>query len=206
MKRVKPIVSIIFTGILLSSIMLPLSGCGSSKSSTTTQKSQATTSKPTTATSLPTGYVLVKSTDGNVSIAAPSGWNTNDTGLYPGSVIGVADNATNQFLIIMEKPKTSLKAGATINDYVDLVKTAFGMVVTKPVWGQPSSVTIGGCKGLTMRLTGTRRSNNTDTVYFINTIESKNYFYSVCGYTLTASETANKASIEKIINSFREKD
>jgi hypothetical protein len=126
--------------------------------------------------------------------------------LYPGSVIGVADDTDNVYLIITEKPKTSLKASDTINDYLNIIKIAFGAAVTNPVWGQPSNVTIGGCKGLTVRLTGIRKSNNTDTVYFVNALESKNYFYNVCGYTLTSSENANKAAIEKIINSFKEKD
>ena len=136
----------------------------------------------------------------------PAGWNTNNTQLYPGSVIGVSNDASNEYLIITEKPKASLKASDTTNDYLSLVKIAFGLAVTKPVWGQPSAVTIGGCKGLTVRLTGIRKSNNTDTVYFVNALESKNYFYNVCGYTLKSSENANKATIEKIINSFKEKD
>jgi hypothetical protein len=205
LKHLKSIVLFGFSGILLFSIMLPLSGCSSSKSSTSKQTATTTTS-PISGTSLPAGYVLVKSVDGNISIAVPSEWNTDDKQLYPGSVIGVADTAANEFLIITEKPKTSLAAKSTINDYLNVVKEAFGLVITSPVWGQPSNVTIGGCKGLAVRLTGIRKSNKTDTVYFINALESKNYFYNVCGYTLTSSENANKAAIEKIINSFKEKD
>jgi hypothetical protein len=206
--------SVLIGGMLLLSIMLAFPGCSSNPSpaSPSTAASQPAPSTQTATpsrlaeTSPPAGYVQVKSADGNVSIFAPSGWNTSDTQLYPGSVIGVADNPSNEFLIITEKPKASLKASDTINDYLNIVKIAFGAAVTNPQWGQPSDVTIGGCKGLTVRLTGTRRSNNTDTVYFVNALESKNYFYNVCGYTLTASEDANKPTIEKIINSFKEKD
>ncbi len=49
-----------------------------------------------------------------------------------------------------------------------VAKVAFGAAVTNPVWGQPSNITIGVCKGLTVPLTGTRKSNNTETVYFVN--------------------------------------
>jgi hypothetical protein len=218
MKYEKKTESIIVVLTLFFSIMLPLSGCtcnrgksstptntiASSQSSTTSQTVTAVSQSP--ATSQLSGYVLVTSADGNVSISVPSGWNTNATQLYPGSVIGVADDTNNEYLIITEKPKTSLKASDTIDDYLNIVKIAFGAAVTNPVWGQPSNVTIGGCKGLSVRLTGKRISNNTDTVYFVNALESKNYFYNVCGYTLTSSEGANKAAIEKIINSFKEKD
>ena len=213
MKRERIIISALFTVTLLSSIMISLAGCSKSPTSTTSTTiiTTSTTSKtsatsPLSTTSQSSGSVLVTSADGKVSITVPSGWNTNDTQLYPGSVIGVADDTDNVYLIITEKPKTSLKASDTINDYLNIIKIAFGAAVTNPVWGQPSNVTIGGCKGLTVRLTGIRKSNNTDTVYFVNALESKNYFYNVCGYTLTSSENANKATIEKIINSFKEKD
>jgi hypothetical protein len=209
--RKKKVVSVIFTLVLLISIMLSLCGCSCNGGNSPPTISPTTVIPPSstvqaTPTSQPSGYVLVTSADGNVSISVPSGWNTNNTQLYPGSVIGVSNNAGNEYLIITEKPKSSLKASDTINDYLNIVKIAFGAAVTNPVWGQPSNVTIGGCKGLTVRLTGTRKSNNTDTVYFVNALESKNYFYNVCGYTLTSSEDVNKATIEKIINSFKEKD
>ena len=208
-------VSLFLFGLLLFSTIFIFFGCSSSQSpaiiqpATTTQP--ASSSQPTPTSQLansppPSGYVLVKSIDDNVSIFVPSGWNTNDTQLYPGSIIGVADNATNEFLIITEKPKTSLKANDTLNDYLNVVKTAFSSAIANPVWGQPSDVTIGGCKGLAVRVTGIRKSNNTNTVYFVNALESKNYFYNVCGYTLTSTEDANKPMIEKIINSFNEKD
>jgi hypothetical protein len=208
-------ISILFLGILILSTVLILAGCGSNPSTSTTQpvsssklpaSSQTAITSPLANPSPPSGYVLVKSADENVSIFVPSGWNLDDTQLYPGSVIGVADDANKEYLIITEKPKSSLKASDTINDYLNIVKTAFGAAITNPVWGQPSNVTICGCKGLTVRLTGTRRSNNTETVYFVNALESKNYFYNVCGYTLTSLENTNKTTIEKIINSFKEKD
>jgi hypothetical protein len=211
---------ILFMGILLVSTILILSGCGSSQPTSpgpSTSAAQPTSpiqpaasthpaASPTSETSQPAGYVLVKSADGNVSVSVPSGWNTNDTQLYPGSVVGVADDAHTEYLIITEKPKSSLKASDTINDYLNIVKVAFGAAITKPVWGQASNITIGGSKGLTVRVTGTRKSNGTDTVYFVNVLESKNYFYNVCGYTLTSSEAANKPALEQIINSFKEKD
>jgi hypothetical protein len=177
-----------------------------------TAKTQtAASSQPATNTQVadptpPSGYVLVKSADGNVAIFVPSGWNTNNTQLYPGSIIGISDDTTKEYLIITEKTKVSVKTNSTINDYVSQAKSAFSTAVNNPVWGQPSDITVGGCKGLALRLTGTRKSNGTDTVYFVNILESKNYYYDVAGYTLTASESANKPTLDAIINSFKEKD
>lgn len=230
--------TIFFGGILILSILLELSGCGSRNPSPTPAANPSPAGNPQFAAgnpqfaagnpqfpatnagssnqtlqasqsadpTPPSGYVLVKSADGNVTIFVPSGWNTEDTQLYPGSIIGVADNTNKIYLVITEKTKTSVKANSTINDYLNQAKSAFSTAITSPVWGQPSDITIGGCKGLALRLTGTRKSNGTDTVYFVNILESKNYYYDVAGYTLTASESANKPTIDKIINSFREKD
>jgi hypothetical protein len=224
-------ISVLFAGILILSIVLTVSGCGSGNASPTPTANPSPAGNPQFAAgnpqspapktgvssqplqanqpadpTPPSGHVLVKSADGNVSIFVPSGWNTGATQLYPGSIIGVADDTNKIYLIVTEKTKISVKANSTLNDYLNQAKSAFSTAVTNPVWGQPSDVTIGGCKGLALRLTGTRKSNGTDTVYFVNILESKNYYYDVAGYTLTASENANKTTIDAIINSFKEKD
>jgi hypothetical protein len=226
--------SILLGALLVLSIVMLLSGCNSSKppaaNPPTAGNPQFPAANPTPAgnpqfpapktgassaplqsiqsidPTPPSGYDLVKSADGNVTIFVPSGWNTNANQLYPGSIIGVADDTNKIYLIVTEKTKTSVKTNSTINDYLNQAKSAFSTAVTNPIWGQPSDITVGGCKGLALRLTGTRKSNGTDTVYFVNILESKNYYYDVAGYTLTASENANKPVIDKIINSFKEKD
>jgi hypothetical protein len=207
--------------VIVLLVFFVFSGCSSSNSSTTakpnavTQPSTVTkpnTPSPSTVVNKapdptpPSGSVLVKSNDSNVTIFVPTGWNTNATQLYPGSIIGVSDDVSKAYLIITEKTKASVKANSTINDYINQAKTAFSTAVTNPVWGEPVDVTIGGCKGQTIRLTGKRNSNGTDTVYFLNIVESKTYYYDVCGYTLTASESTNKPTLDAIINSFKEKD
>ena len=101
--------SILIGGILILSIVLALSGCSSSKSTATVQPTAKTPaaaySQPATTTQVadpipPSGYVLVKSANGNVTIFVPSGWNTNDTQLYPGSIIGVGDDTDKIYLIV----------------------------------------------------------------------------------------------------------
>ena len=126
MKYERKIISGILTLVLLFTIMLQLAGCSKSSTATlssTTSKTSTIISSSTTSETSPTsqlsGDVLVTSADGNVSITVPSGWDTNDTQLYPGSVIGVADDADTEYLIITEKPKSSLKASDTINDYLN---------------------------------------------------------------------------------------
>jgi len=109
MKYEKKMMPVIFALILLSSIMLQLSGCG--KSSATT--SSSTTSKTSTSSRL-SGNVLVTSADRNVSINVPAGWNTSDLGLFPGAAIGVSDEANNEYLIITEKSKADVKANSAV--------------------------------------------------------------------------------------------
>jgi hypothetical protein len=200
---------VVIAGMLLFSITLVLSSCSSSPQTTAssapdTKAPSATVQSPLASQS--SGTVAVSNTDKSVTISVPSGWNTNDLGLYPGAIIGVADNANNEYLIITKKPKSDFGANSTINNYMTTVKDVFSSILTNPVWGQTSNVTIGGCNGLAAQLTGTRRSNNSSTVYFVNALASKNYYYNVCGYTLATAADANKAKLENIINSFKETD
>ena len=210
-KHKKKIIMVIFALMLFSAMMLQIAGCScSSKAATTTSSSalssigtQSSTTIKTTTTQA-AANVPVSSADGTISISAPSGWNTNDLGLYPGAVVGIANDANSEYLIITKKPKTDVGANSTINDYYNLVKSVFGLVVTGPVWGQSSNITIGGCSGLAVQLTGIRKSNGVNTVYYINMVASKDYYYNICGYTDSSMSAANQAQIETIIKSFKE--
>ena len=134
---------------LFSVIMLQLAGCGGSakttaaatttsqalgNQTTTITKTTATTAAKTTTTTA-TANAAVSSADGTVSVSAPSGWNLNDLSLYQGAVIGVANDANSEYLIVTKKAKTDVSANSTINDYMSLVKSVFGLVVTNGVWG-----------------------------------------------------------------------
>jgi uncharacterized protein YceK len=194
--------------MLFSIIILQLAGCGSKKTTTASTTTKTTTTAATTAikttTTQAAANVAVSGADETVSISAPSGWNLNDLGLYPNAVIGVANDANSEYLIVTKKAKTDVGANSTINDYMNLVKSVFGLVVTNPVWGQSSNVTIGGCSGLAVQLTGTRNSNGVSTVYYINVVASKDYYYNICGYTDSSMSAANQAQLNTIIKSFKE--
>jgi hypothetical protein len=141
-----------------------------------------------------------------VSLSVPSGWNTNDTALYPGAIIGVANDAKSEYVVVTKKPKSEIGASSTVNDYMTVVKGVFNVILTNPVWGKTSDVKIGGCSGLSAQLNGTKKSDKSDVVYFVNALASKNYYYNVCGWTVSSMADANKSSIENIINSFKETD
>ena len=205
MKYERKIISVIFVIMLLSSIMLLFPSCGKSSTATpsSTTKSTSTTSKTTTTSQL-SNNVLVKTVDASVSVSVPSGWNTNDTALYPGAVIGVANDANSEYVIITKKPKAEVGANSTVSDYMTVVKNVFTAILNNPVWGQTSNVTIGGCKGLSAQLTGTKKSDGSSMVYYVNALASDDYYYTVCGYTTSAMADTDKTSIENIIKSFKE--
>ena len=194
--------------MLFSIIILQLAGCGSKKTTTASTTTKTTTTAATTAikttTTQAAANVAVSGADETVSISAPSGWNLNDLGLYPNAVIGVANDANSEYLIVTKKAKTDVSANSTINDYMNMVKSVFGLVVTNGVWGQSSNVTIGGCSGLAVQLTGIRKSNGISTIYYINVVASKDYYYNICGYTDASLASANQAQLQTIIKSFKE--
>jgi uncharacterized protein YceK len=196
--------------MLFSIVILQLTGCGSKSvkttaaSTTTKTTTTAATTAIKTTTTQAAANVAVSGADETVSVSAPSGWNLNDLGLYPNAVIGVANDANSEYLIVTKKAKTDVSANSTINDYMNLVKSVFGLVVTNGVWGQSSNVTIGGCSGLAVQLTGIRKSNGISTIYYINVVASKDYYYNICGYTDASLASANQAQLQTIIKSFKE--
>ena len=219
MRREKIVVIVVFMVILLCSIMLTLPGCSCNggksstsvqsttstitvKSSITTKATSSTTSQTTTKSS---GNVLWGSPDGTVFISVPSGWNLNDAALFPGAAIGVADDANSEYVIVTERQQYEIGANATIDDYLAAVKGVFAKILSNPTWGSTSNITIGGCKGLAVQLSGTRIRDNANLVFFINVLTGTKqpYFYNVCGWTTSDMVDNNKASLEKIINSFQ---
>ena len=213
MKSAGKIIPVNFAVILLFLIMIPLSGCSKSPTSTlsSTVIPSSTTGKTSTTslssnTSQSSGNVLVKSADGSVSLSVPSGWNINDTALYPGAVIGVANDTNSEYIVVTKKSKLDIGANSSVSDYMIVVKGVFAAILTNPVWGQTSNVTIGGCTGLAAQLSGTKKSDNSNVVYFVNALASKNYYYNVCGWTVNSMADANKTTIENIIKSFKETD
>jgi hypothetical protein len=212
----RKIIAVAMALMLFSIIILQLVGCGGKSAKTTAaavttsqgplenQTSTVTTTTAEAKTTTATANAAVSNSDGTVSISAPSGWNLNDLGLYPNAVIGVANDANSEYLIVTKKAKTDVGANSTVNDYLNMVKSVFGLVVTNGVWGQTSNITIGGCSGISVQLTGTRNSNGVSTVYYINVVASKDYYYNICGYTDASLAAANQAQLETIIKSFKE--
>ena len=195
-------------GALLSFLLvasMALASCSASTTATTTHATTiaSTTSIAITTTTTTPANVTVTSTDGIVSISVPSGWNLSDTALYSGSVIGVANDANSEYVIITERPKTDYGTNSTVSGYMNVIQSVFGDVLTNPVWGQSSNVTIGGCSGISAQLTGTRISDGSNMVYYVNALASKDYYYNVCGYTTSAMASSNQVQLETIIKSFR---
>jgi hypothetical protein len=207
----KKIVPIILVGVLGLSVIFTISGCRSKPTASTTTSvntaiktststSQIATTSKTTSTTVSPSNVTVS--DGLESVSVPNGWNTNDSTLYPGAVIGASDVADGLYFIVTKKPLSSY---ATINDYMNTaVKGAFSLVVNNPVWGNTSNVKIGGDSGLTLQLTGMKKSDNSDFTYYINVLSGKDFYYTVCGYTPSAKASVNKTILQTIINSFKE--
>jgi len=169
------------------------------------------TAKPSTTvitsnTNGQSGNVLWGSPEGLVYISVPSGWNLNDAELYPGAAIGVADDANSVYLIVTERAQYEIKTNATIDDYLAAVKGSFAKILNNPYWGSTSNITIGGCKGLAVQVSGTKISDGSNVVYFVNVLTGVKQpnFYNVCGWTPSNMVDQNKATLEKVINSFHE--
>jgi hypothetical protein len=194
MKNEKKRMSALIAGLLLFSILFTLSGCSAKKSSTVNMSSNVSKSSAVSQTSSvsESSDVLVKSSDGSVSISVPSGWNTKDTSIWPTAVIAVSDGASYQYAIVIKRPKSELAAGTKISDYITSIKPYYSALLTNPVWGENSNVQIGSLSGLKVQLKGTGKVSKADLVYWINVIEDSSNFYQVTGWTKASEADALK--------------
>jgi hypothetical protein len=172
--------SIVWVKIILLSIILLAAGC--------------TSTRP--------GYVTVYSGDGNVSISVPSGWNTDDKTIA-GTLIGVSDPANHEYVVVSGLPRASLGANSTIEAYLAQVKTTAVSIVPDGVWGNSSPITMGIFKGLTTKLVGTWKEDNTNTTFWVNVFANNNYYYAIVGFTSTSLVNAHQAELQTIIDSFK---
>jgi hypothetical protein len=176
--------SILLIGTLFLSAILIVSGC----------------------VSITPNYGSVFSSDGNVSISVPSGWNTNDTTItkvFPAAVIAASDTANQEHVAVIGEPKSLLGSNSTINDFFAQIKAGSVAVATNGVWGTPSAVTIDGLNGLTAQFTGIYRPNKTNSTFFVNILANNNYYYAVLAFTDTTLVSANEATLQKVLNSFK---
>ena len=56
-------------------------------------------------------------------------------GFVLGFVIGVANDANSEYVIITEPAKTDYGANSTVSDYMNVIQSVFGAVLTNPGTG-----------------------------------------------------------------------
>jgi len=176
MKRI----SILLVGLMLLAVILLAAGCAPKE-------------------------VTVFSSNGNVSVSVPSGWNTEDatiTQIFPAAVIAASDTADHEYVAVIGEPKSYLGSNSTVNTFFAQIRASSAAIVANGVWGKPSATTIDGLSGLTVQFTGTLRKNKTNSTFFANALANNNYYYAVLAFTDDTSVSTNKATLQQVIDSF----
>lgn len=152
------------------------------------------------------GNVTVFSNDGNTSISVPSGWNKNDSTIkkiFPAAVVAASDNANQEQVAVIGEPKSALGANSTLNVFFAQIKAVSVATIAGGVWGNPSSIKLGGLNGLSATATGVWRANKTDSTFFVTALENNNYYYAIIAFTSTSVLSANQATLHQIVDSFK---
>jgi hypothetical protein len=198
MKYEKKVLPVVF---LLLLALLVFMGCGCRRHASRLNENNPPAGQPAAAShpvvTQPPGTVLLKGGDGYISFYVPSSWNLNDTTLYHGpAVITASDRASEQYLVVTSRGKTSSQD--SLNNYINLVKTAYSQLLQNMVWGNVSSTTLNGYNALTVEVSG--QIANNDNVYWITAVDAGDLFYCISGYTRSNLADQNKQAIANIID------
>jgi hypothetical protein len=167
-----------FILFLLFLIILSLLGCSSKSAESPSIKNSSTAP----ASSIPNSSspVLVKSSNGRLSMPAPEGWRSDDS-LWAGAVIGLS--GWDYYVVVLEKPKSNYADGITANDFLTSAHSDFDNLLYNINWKPSSNITIGGLSGVTVQMNAKNQGNRAAVVYLISVVADNNNFYEIIGWT-----------------------
>jgi hypothetical protein len=145
----------------------------------------------------------VTSSDGAFEMTVPGRWRSR-TDLHDEAELQVTSPGEQLCLIVLSEPKADFDASVDVAKHSELTRTRIlGTLANGRIRGGPVQMTIGGLKALQYEIEGTMQAVRL--VYLHTTIESPKRFHQVLAWTSRSKFPGEKATLQKVIESFREK-
>jgi hypothetical protein len=190
----------LLTTCFLIALTLMQASCGKSKTTSTKSSNLSTSSPFKSSTTSSSSGVVVKSSDGSLSLVAPTLWDS-DNSLWPGAVIGLS--GMGYYVVVLKKPKSSYAAGLTANDFLIGEHSVFEGLLYNIIWKPSSNITIGGLSGVTVNLTGKNNGNRDFMVYLISVVADNNNFYEIIGWADADMNGTDLQDLQNVTNSIK---
>ena len=187
-----------FILVLVFLIVLSLLGCNSNSDESSPVKNSSTTPASSIATS--TSPVLVKSSNGRLSMPAPDGWRSDDS-LWAGAEISLS--GWDYYVVVLEKHKSNYADGFTTDDFLTSAHSDFDNLLYNINWKPSSNISIGGLSGVTVQMNAKNQGNRAAVVYLISVVADNNNFYEIIGWTSADRVDIDLKNLQNVMNSLK---
>ena len=144
---------------------------------------------------------VVQSKDGSTQVRVPAGW-VKATDLNDEADLQVANRRDNAFFIVLSEPKSDFGADIDYRAHAKLTLNHIMDAVTNPEVTGPTALRVGGLPAVQYVVQGNVKALRI--VYLHTTVEGKETFHQLLGWTTPSRLDRNRPVLEGIIASFTE--
>jgi bifunctional DNA-binding transcriptional regulator/antitoxin component of YhaV-PrlF toxin-antitoxin module len=142
----------------------------------------------------------IKSADGKFQLTVPDGWKET-SGLHDKARIQAANERDELYVIVLSESKSDSGPDITLDKFTDLMRKSLMEKKGATDSAQPEPVTINGNDTRQYELHGTVA--NVKAAFLVSTVETQDHFHQVITWAKETKYDENKATLKRVIESFR---
>lgn len=143
---------------------------------------------------------VLKSRDGKFQLTVPAGCRENAS-LNEQAEIRAANLIEEVYVIVLTEAKTDFNDEISLDEFTRITRDSLRSSLKEAHATDPAPVTINGNSGRAYEVDGT--VDNVKLAYRISTVETSDHYHQVITWTLQSRKDQNRATLQKIIDSFR---
>ena len=143
---------------------------------------------------------VLKSKDGKFQLTVPPGCRENAS-LNDQAEIRAANLIDEVYVIVLTDAKTDFTDEMSLDGFTTMTRETLSSNLKEAQATNPAPVTINGNSGRAYEVDGV--VDNVKLTYHIATVETPNHYHQVITWTLQSRKNQNRATLQKIIDSFR---
>jgi hypothetical protein len=143
---------------------------------------------------------VLKSRDGKFQLTVPAGCREN-TKLNDQAEIRAANLVDEVYVIVLTEAKTDFAGDMNLDEFTRITRDSLSTNLKEVVATNPVPVTISGNSGRAYEVDGV--VDRVKLSYRVATVETPDHYHQVITWTLQSRKDENRATLQKIIDSFR---
>jgi hypothetical protein len=143
---------------------------------------------------------VLKSHDGKFQLTVPAGWRENPA-LNEQADIKAAFPSEEMYVIVITEPKADFTSEMTLDEFTKITRDSMLSNLGSSEGTSPSLISVNGNSGEQYELQGSVK--NVKLAYVVTTVETPAHYHQVITWTLGSRLDKNRATLQKVIATFR---